>query len=763
MTTVESPAHRKGRNFSCTIERIMPFGIFVRLQDGSRGYIRRREVSYSGDQAAMSELRLGDRINAVVVEEESPGRTLELSLKSALPDPWLRLSRDFRVGSTIEGTVKRLTTDGAYIEVLPGVDGFAPKDELAPWAISTPNDVVWPGDRVRAAITFLNPTERRLRLSLKRCLDKAAFVQSVLDVVRGTSGNLDPDKKDLDYSTQVDLAPERDFDPVQLDGSVLVVEDTPDIREPLVRWLKDRGCEAQEAQSSTHALKLCDDQRFALVIADLDMPDLDGASLVRELRQRDIRTPIAIMSDPDLIARNLPVLQSFDVATAFPKPLDLREVHEFLMRLANGECPTLETKADAAETSSEVQPFQELTRLARTHNPGEGRFQHILQQLVSDTNASLGVVFRLDSVSKNVSIVAKAGDLPLRINALYGLLESPVKDVIVEERLILENHVSRERAGQFRKLLEMLSFESCIAVPLSAAGRTEHAMFLFHVTEGAFSPYRQRDAVAASALLAAILENQALDERLRSLSSLLLSGQLAAGFNHEVHNKLASLDLQFQNLKSDMDRTAREHAELSGLENFVAVQNAVDQAIRTSTELKRTVDEFRRLMGTRGDHAVDINLVIRQAELLIRPLANQARVNVELVLAEGLPRVVGNSLGMQQVFLNLMLNAVQHTGKKKHDLRLLTVSTSCHERDSEWWVQARFSDTGPGIHLQLWQSAFALGFTTRPDGSGLGLYIAESLVNNMGGRICIESSLVPFGTTFLVELPAIPAKESQEP
>jgi two-component system sensor histidine kinase FlrB len=69
-------------------------------------------------------------------------------------------------------------------------------------------------------------------------------------------------------------------------------------------------------------------------------------------------------------------------------------------------------------------------------------------------------------------------------------------------------------------------------------------------------------------------------------------------------------------------------------------------------------------------------------------------------------------------------------------------------------VQARFSDTGPGIHRQLWEKIFALGFTTRAGGSGLGLYIARSLMGSMGGRIVLEESLVPLGTTFLVELPA---------
>lgn len=752
MTTVEGGPHNKGQKVSCTIDRILPFGVFVRLEDGARGYIRRRELSLAGDQEAMSEFGLGDRITAVIVEPESPGRTLELSRRTALPDPWLDFARNFRVGSTVEGAVKRLTNSGADIEILPGVDGFVPLAELATWPISSPNDLVWPGDRVKGAIVYINSAERRVRLSLKRCLEQAAFIQSVLDAVHGTSG--DADKAEPDGIASSDLAPEQDSEPVRLDAPVLVVEDTIDIREPLVRWLRDRGCDAQGARSSLHALELCQECRFALVIADLDMPDLDGSGLIRELRQHDLRMPIAIMSDPDLIARKLPALQTFDIATAFPKPLDLRDVHELLVRLAAGDRPSLKLGADAAEPTSEIQPFQELAGLARTHSPIKQRLHQTLQQLVRNTNATTGIIFHLDPVSKQIAITAKVGDAPLQMDALFGLLESPVKDVIREDRIIHENHVSRERFGQFRRLQELLSFESCIAVPLSAVGHTEHALFLFQKAEGAFPPHRLRDTIATCALLAAILEDQALEERVKALSGLFLSGQLAAGFGHEVFNKLASLDIQFENLRSDVAQVEREHAGLAGSANFVAVQDALERVIGTSAELKRTVVGFKRLMETRPDRAVDVNEVIRQAEQLIRPMATKTRVGVRMSLAEDLPLVVGSSIGLQQVFLNLMLNAIQHTEMKSHNLRLLTVSTSCCEQDSERWVQIRFADTGPGIHSQLWRNIFALGFTTRQDGSGLGLYIAESLINTMGGRIQIESSLVPLGTTFLVELPA---------
>ena len=99
-----------------------------------------------------------------------------------------------------------------------------------------------------------------------------------------------------------------------------------------------------------------------------------------------------------------------------------------------------------------------------------------------------------------------------------------------------------------------------------------------------------------------------------------------------------------------------------------------------------------------------------------------------------------------------MLNGIQHMEIKRYGQRMLTISTAYCTTMAVAWVQARVSDTGPGIHRQQWDRVFDLGFTTRPEGSGLGLFIARSLITSMGGQISIENSTIPIGTTFLVEL-----------
>ena len=77
-------------------------------------------------------VHVGDPIRAMVIAPEAPGRQLELSLKATMPDPWLDFARRYRMGSEVEGVVKSVVSNGVYVEVIPGVSGFVPLDQIAP-------------------------------------------------------------------------------------------------------------------------------------------------------------------------------------------------------------------------------------------------------------------------------------------------------------------------------------------------------------------------------------------------------------------------------------------------------------------------------------------------------------------------------------------------------------------------------------------------------------------------------------------------------
>jgi len=111
---------------------------------------------------------------------------------------------------------------------------------------------------------------------------------------------------------------------------------------------------------------------------------------------------------------------------------------------------------------------------------------------------------------------------------------------------------------------------------------------------------------------------------------------------------------------------------------------------------------------------------------------------------------------LEQILLNLILNAIQQIAGLHHErggvvvIRVETFSKG----DKLSFFRILIEDNGPGIHRRLWEQVFEPGYTTREDGSGIGLYISQSLVEALGGKIYVSESFILGGTTFAVELPS---------
>ena len=116
---------------------------------------------------------------------------------------------------------------------------------------------------------------------------------------------------------------------------------------------------------------------------------------------------------------------------------------------------------------------------------------------------------------------------------------------------------------------------------------------------------------------------------------------------------------------------------------------------------------------------------------------------------------------LQHVLLNLVMNAIEQITEIRPAeggqvrIRVSRAVTGKGEggRASQEVIRIQVEDNGPGIHWRLWEKIFDAGFTTRKDGSGLGLFISRNIVESLGGRIYVAESYINFGTVFSVDLP----------
>jgi small subunit ribosomal protein S1 len=126
--------YQENQEVEARVEAVHPFGVFLELPDGTPAYIRQRELTLDGQANPHDIVTRGDRVTAVVIALPKGDHKLELSIRQTQPDPWESFGVQFEARDTVVARVKSITVHGVWVEVMPGVDGFVPTRELAPWA-----------------------------------------------------------------------------------------------------------------------------------------------------------------------------------------------------------------------------------------------------------------------------------------------------------------------------------------------------------------------------------------------------------------------------------------------------------------------------------------------------------------------------------------------------------------------------------------------------------------------------------------------------
>lgn len=148
------------------VARITSFGAFIDLGDVD-GLVHLTELSHERNVSPKSVVSVGDEIEVKVLDlNEEEGR-VSLSLKATTPGPWDGVEQKLAAGDVIEGTVKRLTDFGAFVEVLPGIDGLVHISQISHKRVENPKDVLKVGQEVTVKVLDVNADAERVSLSIK--------------------------------------------------------------------------------------------------------------------------------------------------------------------------------------------------------------------------------------------------------------------------------------------------------------------------------------------------------------------------------------------------------------------------------------------------------------------------------------------------------------------------------------------------------------------------------------------------------------------
>lgn len=220
-------------------------------------------------------------------------------------------------------------------------------------------------------------------------------------------------------------------------------------------------------------------------------------------------------------------------------------------------------------------------------------------------------------------------------------------------------------------------------------------------------------------------------------------GHLTASIAHEVNQPIAATVANAQAALSWLDGRPPDLEEVRE-----ALAHIAKNGIRAGEVIGR-IRELIKKAPPRKD-SFDINATIREVIALTRGETLKNRVSVQTQLAAGLPPIEGDQIQLQQVILNLIMNAVEAMGEMNDGQRELLINSG---KNDSGGVLVAVRDSGPGLTPIVVEHLFESFYTTKHGGMGLGLSICRSIVEAHGGRLWAEAN-TPGGAAFLFTVPA---------
>lgn len=356
-----------------------------------------------------------------------------------------------------------------------------------------------------------------------------------------------------------------------------------------------------------------------------------------------------------------------------------------------------------------------------------------------------------------------AAQVPKAVKQLYGdgaMFWEPGNKVIGVESVSIPLDVAFAQVRQFALdtflfgLLALVSlfvglyvtFRQLVSKPLNSLSKTFSDIADGTEQLGGRRPSERADEIGAlndsfnklarhlSEAQEKLQKTAALEKQMMHAEKMAALGQLSAGVAHEVNNPLGGIKLCFNNLMmTDMDEQVRE-------EHIRVVTSGLD---RIQTTVRQLLDYAKSTPLTM--QSVSIDAIIRNVLNLSDYFITRKGVSIDTDFADNLPVILADANKLEQVFLNLILNALQ----AMDDGGILTIRTRCEGASCIITV----SDTGPGILPDVISRIFDPFFSTKDvgAGTGLGLTVSKAIIEQHHGRISVASS--EQGTVFTIKLP----------
>jgi PAS domain S-box-containing protein len=535
---------------------------------------------------------------------------------------------------------------------------------------------------------------------------------------------------------------------------VLLIEDNPGDARLVREWLRDAEPDAFElhgTQRLQEALTVAKQRLFDVALLDLSLPDSQGLESLRRLQAAMPTLPVVVLSGLHDEALALQAVRQGaqdylvkgddhgpTMARALRYAIERRRVEEELRR-ARDELEEHVAERTAALRATNRRLSDEITE--RRHAERFLRRERDFTNAVIDTLAALvvvldrrGCIVRFNRACEEMTGL-RAQDVvgsPMWERCVPAEEQGAVRDVFLAlleagHSLRNENHWHNARGEK-----KLIAWSSSVL-------RDEHGDIEYVIGTGIDITEQRRVEE-----LAAQRQNE-----LAHVARLSTMGQMATEIAHELNQPLFAI----ASYADACLRLYRRHAEVND-----EVAAGLEELVRQAARAGKVVQRVRRFVRKEAPHSAPVELtrLLRDMAQLIAVEARAHQVNIALALAPSDVWVMGDSVLIEQVVLNLTRNAIEAMDVLPVERRRLTISTFVNAN----MVEVAVSDAGPGLNAEQREQIFRPFYTTKSQGMGMGLSISRSIIEAHGGQLSATVN-GEGGTTFSFVLP-IRANKGEE-
>jgi signal transduction histidine kinase/CheY-like chemotaxis protein len=757
-------------NMRATVVEVRANGLILRIEDTANGaeeaWLPSDEWSSNSSEWDLASLAIdpGTDVDVVRLPEPIEGRAV-VSRKGftlrAVDGSWENDIREMRVSD-----VGRTLIRGTIGDDLPAV---ANRPSYLDWIDSkrlithelSDHAVLGRGDVIRGLVRLASNLSESIELDICEHLElrSAEIAEAVEETLvlpakrREESVALSPRKLGGRIAAAV--------------SPVLLVENNAACRESIGAVLKREGVDVHTLENTDQAHrfvtslspgtgpKLRKPFKLAIVDPNLDAESTDHAGLqVAQILLSQPACRVILITGEVKNIKKIDNWGDLRVHGYVEKPFSMNRLVDAINEALGLDKP-VPLKDWIRTEYEESSPGGRVESRALTHETSDLSMREALQGLGRLKAGAVIHVFELQPRSFRARSLAFWG-IPLKWELLQGkIAKSVIRDTAFEERFIVESNVSLNPAAHLWTL-QMMKYQSFLGAPVQVKGR-HIALVAFHPDARAFD-----DAFVAAARLTAeqvarAVERQTLYDTRRNEATFASFGMALASLAHELASDLTALDANLGVLE-DMGSSLSDP--------FSPGNTALETLKKIRKDVADISDKTRTLRGSRAkSDRVSIINCLSKAATACRTVVAETIKQPERILIHAVEESSGSwdvaapAASLIVVFFNLYLNAAQQidlaSSVRKHG-EIWNSLTRFEDALGKAWARIRIHDSGPGIHHDDWERVFEPGYSTKPGGSGLGLYICRHLLRDLSASLLVTSSAIWDGTTITVNLPLAP-------